>query len=90
VAWCDGWFPRAGGGGFNPAEAAGRLRRMAEEKGRDPASLSITVFRAPSDAAQLAPYREAGIDRVLLEVPDQGRDEILRVLDRLAPLAAAA
>jgi probable F420-dependent oxidoreductase len=87
VAWCDGWFPRAGAG-FDPAEAVARLRRAAEERGRDFASLGITVFRAPSDAAQLAAYREAGIGRVLLEVPDLGRDEILRTLDRLAPLAA--
>src|SRR5688572_16655907 len=48
VAWCDGWFPRAGAG-FDPAEAVARLRRMAEEKGRDFASLGITVFRAPPD-----------------------------------------
>lgn len=60
---------------------------MAEAKGRDPASLSVTVFRAPSDAAALDAYRAAGIDRVLLEVPDLPADEILRLLDRLAPLA---
>jgi probable F420-dependent oxidoreductase len=87
VAWCNGWFPRAGAD-FDPANAVARLRRMAEERGRDFASLSITVFRAPSDPAKLAAYREAGIQRVLLEVPDLGRDEILRTLDRLAPLAA--
>ena len=36
-----------------------------------------------------APYREAGIERVLLEVPDASRDDVLRVLDRNAALAAA-
>ena len=36
-----------------------------------------------------AEYRAAGIDEALLEVPDVGRDEILRLLDRYAPLAAA-
>ena len=54
--------------------------------GRDPATLSITVFDAPADAAKLASYREAGIERVLLEVPDSSRDEVLRVLDKNAPL----
>jgi len=87
AAWCDGWFPRTRAG-FDPAMAVARLARAAEAAGRDPASLSITVFRAPSDAAGLAAYREAGIQRVLLEVPDLGRDEILRALDRMAPLAA--
>jgi hypothetical protein len=43
---------------------------------------------APADAAALAAYREAGIQRVLLEVPDASRDEVLRVLDKNAALAA--
>jgi len=88
VSFCDGWFPRAGDG-FDPHAAAERLRRFATLAGRDPSSFSITVFRAPGDAAKLAAYQEAGIQRSLLEVPDLTRDEILRVLDRLAPLAAS-
>jgi probable F420-dependent oxidoreductase len=86
VEFCDGWFPRAGNG-FDPAAAVARLRRVAEAAGRDFASLGITVFRAPPEAAKLAPYREAGVQRVLLEVPDLDRDGILRRLDQLAPLA---
>jgi probable F420-dependent oxidoreductase len=88
VEFCDGWFPRAGGG-FDPAVAVARLRAAAEAGGRDPASLTTSVFRAPPDAAALAGYREAGITRVLLEVPDLDRDGILRRLDELAPLAVA-
>ena len=88
VEFCDGWFPRAGAG-FDPAVAVARLQAAAEAGGRDPASLSTTVFRAPPDAATLARYREAGIGRVLLEVPDLDRDGILRRLDELAPLTAA-
>ena len=88
VEFCDGWFPRAGAG-FDPAAAVTRLRTYAEKAGRDPATLSTTVFRAPPDAGALAGYRAAGIDRVLLEVPDLDRDGILRRLDELAPLVAA-
>jgi probable F420-dependent oxidoreductase len=87
AAFCQGWFPRAGGE-FDPKLARERLRRVAEGAGRDPNSLSITVFRAPPEAGALAAYRKAGIDRVLLEVPDLDRDGILRRLDELAPLAA--
>ncbi|SDB47976.1 LLM class F420-dependent oxidoreductase [Belnapia rosea] len=87
VSFCQGWFPRAGAG-FDPAEAKGRLHTMAERMGRDPASLSMTVFRAPPEARALEAYRAAGIERVLLEVPDLDRDGILRRLDELAPLAA--
>ena len=86
VEFCDGWFPRAGRGGWEPKSAVARLRQAAEAAGRDPATLSITVFAAPADEAALAAYREAGIDRVLLEVPDKGRDDVLRVLDKNAVL----
>jgi hypothetical protein len=44
------------------------------------------VFRAPTDRATLTEYAEASIDRAVLEIPDESRDEILRVLDRYAPL----
>ena len=87
VEFCDGWFPRTRGG-WEPKGAAARLRQAALAAGRDPATLPITVFNAPADAAALAPYREAGITRVLFEVPDLSRDDILRRLDKIAPLAA--
>ena len=85
VEFCDGWFPRPRGG-WEPKGAVERLNKAAAAGGRDPKSLSITVFAAPADAAKLAPYREAGIDRVLLEVPDRGRDEVLAILDKNAAL----
>jgi probable F420-dependent oxidoreductase len=88
VEYCDGWIPRPIAG-FTPKGAVDRLRRMAEQKERDPKSLSISVFRAPADKAALAEYREAGIDEALLEIPDVSRDEILQLLDRYATLAAA-
>jgi len=88
VEYCHGWIPRPVGD-FTPRGAVDRLRRMAETKGRDPKSLSISVFRAPAEKATLAEYRAAGIDEALLEVPDLSRDEILQLLDRYAPLLAA-
>ncbi|HVB18211.1 MAG TPA: LLM class F420-dependent oxidoreductase [Stellaceae bacterium] len=87
VEYCDGWFPRPARG-WDVREAVGRLHRMAEAAGRDPKTLSISVFRAPADKAALQQYREAGIDRAVLEIPDQGRDDILRLLDDYRPLLA--
>ena len=87
VEYCDGWLPRFRPD-FDAKNQVARLRRVAEAAGRDFGTLSITVFRPPPDAATLAAFREAGIQRVLLEVPDLGRDEILRVLDGYAPLLA--
>jgi probable F420-dependent oxidoreductase len=87
VEYCDGWFPRPARG-WDVREQVLRLHGMAEAAGRDPRSLSISVFRAPADRTALQQYCEAGIDRAVLEVPDQSRDEILRVLDSYAPLIA--
>jgi probable F420-dependent oxidoreductase len=80
VEFCDGWIPIAHRG-FDPGEAVARLRRMAAAKGCDPARFSITAFGAPADKKSLDRYREAGIDRAVLRIPDVGRDEILRLLD---------
>ncbi len=88
VKFGNGWLPRSHGE-FDPDRAVARLRQAAAAAGRDPTTFSITVFNAPADEAVLASYREAGIHRVLLEVPDRGRDEVLRLLDRNAPLARA-
>jgi probable F420-dependent oxidoreductase len=88
VEFCDGWFPRARGG-WEPKGAVQRLNAAAAAAGRDPKTLSITAFAAPPDAAKLAPYREAGIDRVLFEVPDLSRDEILAGLDKNAAVIRA-
>jgi len=88
VEFCDGWFPR-GRGGFDPKASVERLRKAATAGGRDPKTLSITVFGAPPEKEKLGPYRDAGIGRVLFAVPDGSRDEILKALDGFAPLAKA-
>ena len=80
VEFGDGWLPRARGG-FDPYEGVGRLRAVADEAGRDMATLSITVFGAPPDAAVLDLYREAGIDRAVLALPSEGADVVLPLLD---------
>jgi alkanesulfonate monooxygenase SsuD/methylene tetrahydromethanopterin reductase-like flavin-dependent oxidoreductase (luciferase family) len=86
VEFGNGWLPRRQRE-FDPDRAVARLRQAAAAAGRDPTTSSITVFNAPADEAVLASYRKAGIHRVLLEVPDRGRDELLHVLDRNARLA---
>ena len=89
VEYCDGWFPRTRAG-FDPVEAKARLAKAANEKGRDPKSLTITVFGAPNKAEVLASYAKAGIEGALLAVPDGTRDEILAFLDKNAALTKVA
>ena len=86
VEYCDGWFPRPRGG-FDVVQGVERLHRMATEKGRNPAALTTIVFGAPNDAKVLEGYEKAGIPSALLAIPDDSRDEILRYLDKIAPLA---
>ncbi|WP_421994373.1 LLM class F420-dependent oxidoreductase [Reyranella sp.] len=86
VDYCDGWFPRTRAG-FDAPEQLARLHRMAEQKGRDPRTLTTIVFGAPNDAKALEAYASAGVDGALLAVPDKSRDEILAYLDKVAPLA---
>ncbi len=88
VEYCDGWFPRAMRGTFDAREAKDRMDRMATSMGRDPASVTISVFGAPADPAVLAGYTKVGFQRALFGIPDASRDEILRTLDTWAPLVA--
>jgi hypothetical protein len=68
--------------------AVGRLKDACAKAGRDFAQMQITVFRAPLDGDALRRYRDAGITRVLLDAPDSGRDEVLRLLDQYAGFVA--
>jgi hypothetical protein len=63
------------------------LRRMAEEAGRDPARIEVSIYAAPTDAAALARLREAGIARAVLFVPSEPAEQVLPLLDRLAATA---
>ena len=85
IEFCDGWFPRASPR-FDPVEGMSRMRQAAAEANRDPATLSMSVFRAPADKAEHDRYRQAGVDRILLELPPDSRDATLKRLDEYAPL----
>jgi probable F420-dependent oxidoreductase len=85
VDFCEGWFPR-GTPDFDPAVAMARLKEVADDAGRDMASLSVSVFRAPTDAAELDRYEDAGITRTLFGLPSADRDTVLKLLDEYAPL----
>jgi hypothetical protein len=59
---------------------------MAEEAGRDPQSLPVTLGGAPEDPDLLKRYRDLGVVRVNFAVPPAKADEVLPILDRLADL----
>ncbi|PYN27622.1 MAG: LLM class F420-dependent oxidoreductase [Candidatus Rokuibacteriota bacterium] len=85
VEFCDGWFPR----GRN-AEAIlpglADLRARAATAGRDPATISVSVFAAKAERPTLDAYANAGITRAILRLPSEGRDAVLPLLDQYAKL----
>ena len=85
VDYCEGWLPRARHG-FDAAENIARLKNIADEAGRDMATLSVSVFGAPADQAILDSYRTAGIDRAILPLPSANRDKVLSILDSYTDL----
>jgi probable F420-dependent oxidoreductase len=87
IRYGDGLLPQGPAqGSGSPEEYMPRLRQMAAEAGRDPASLPVTFGNAPEDADQLKRLRDAGIARVTVRLPAAGREEVLPILDRYAVL----
>jgi hypothetical protein len=87
IRYGDGWFPIAGGARYgDPLDYLPRFRQMAEEAGRDPAALPVTLGGAPEDPDMLKRYRDLGVARVNFPVPPAKSDEVLPILDRVAKL----
>src|SRR5262249_36832335 len=91
IAFGDGWVPRA----RRPAYGAGlgllpSLRTVVEEAGRDPATLPIPVFGVAEDADLIKRYCDAGVARLVFNLPPAKADEVLPVLDRCAALIRQA
>ncbi|HYZ41255.1 MAG TPA: TIGR03619 family F420-dependent LLM class oxidoreductase [Stellaceae bacterium] len=87
IRYGDGLIPQAPeAGSGEPEDYMPRFRRMAEEAGRDPRSLPVTLGGAPEDPDRLKRYRDIGIARMNVRLPPAKADEILPVLDRWAKL----
>jgi len=86
----DGWIPLAGRGDDEVAQQMPAFRRAAEEAGRDPAALEISLYACPPEPARIDRCAEAGISRVVIRLPNEDRDAALRFLDRVAPLVDRA
>jgi len=87
VDYCDGWLP-IGMRADDLAAGLEDLRRIAREKGRDPASISVSVYGARMDADALARLRELGVERAIFALPSADADAVLRLLDRGAALVS--
>ncbi len=85
VQYGDGWIPIAGRGG-DVAALLPAFRALAEEAGRDPADLEVSVYGAPADPVLIQRYAHAGVHRVIFGLPAAQADTVLPLLDRQAQL----
>ena len=84
VSHADGWLPNR----VTPAEVEDSRRRldaMAAEVGRDPKSITISVYGQPADREVVQSYLNAGADRVVVR-PDHVANEyeMGKQLERMA------
>ena len=87
IQYGDGWLPHARRPAYGEVLAKfPEFRKLAAEAGRDPASLPITVYGVAEDSDLLKRYRDAGTDRVILELPSAKADEVMPMLDRCEAL----
>lgn len=86
VEYCDVWMPIEGR--WPILDKWADALAAAETAGRDPSTLSLGVFGASADAANLAMYRDGGTRFVALGLPPNDRDGALAAMDAYAPLVA--
>ncbi len=82
------WLPIGGRAYTEPlAESLADLRARAEKAGRDPSTVSVSMFGVAPDEAKLAELRDHGVHRAIFGLPPAGRDQVLPLLDKYAALA---
>jgi probable F420-dependent oxidoreductase len=84
--YCDGWIPIDLLVEDLPPAIAD-LQAKVKAAGRDPASVSVTIFAFETNADQLQRYRDLGVERVTVMLPRRTEDA-MPFLDKLAPVAA--
>jgi probable F420-dependent oxidoreductase len=82
----DGWFPRGRAGADVVLKGMADLAARAAKAGRDMKTISVSVFAAKPDPADLARLAEGGVTRAIFLLPSESRDKVLPLLDQYAKL----
>ena len=83
VEFGDGWMP-INRPNKNPIARIPELRDRLEKAGRDPKSVSVSLFYAPPDRSALEALAAAGVERAIFGLPSEPRDAALLRLDAYA------
>lgn len=89
IRYGDGWFPILGRDPEPMERIIPKFRAMAQEAGRDPKSLGISLFAPPQDEKELAALRDLGLDRAVFLVPPEPLEKLLPILDERRALMEA-
>ena len=84
IEYCDSWMPIHGR--VDPLEKIDLLHQMAEDAGRDPASIGLSIYGCPMDAEVIERYRAAGAERVVFWLPATAESEVLEAVEQGAAL----
>lgn len=85
VRYCDGWIPI----GIMLKDLPGVLRDLsnrAEQAGRKPQDIKVSIFGSSAKEETLQKYQELGIERAVFGLPSDGKDKVLPLLDKYAAL----
>jgi probable F420-dependent oxidoreductase len=85
VNYCDGWIPVGGTVQDLPATIR-ELHGLAQQAGRRPQDVPVSIFGVAADESPLRQYQEMGIERAVFFLPSAGRDKVLPLLDQYATL----
>ena len=83
--WGSGWMPRYLWS--TPEMVEDGRRRMVEawrERGRDPATIDITLFGCRRDRDEIARWADAGVTRILFVLPMEDEESTAARLERIA------
>ena len=83
IEYADGWIP-VGLGMKEVAQGKKTLTRLAEQNGRDPSSIQITVYGQPPDPAVIEEWDQIGVHRVIVRLPTTLPDDYATVMENIA------
>ena len=66
------------------------FHRMAEEAGRDPRAIAITVWHSRKDPDLIKRYQDLGVERVVFPLDSDTADKLMPVIDDIAELMRRA
>lgn len=85
VRYCDGWLPNARRYKDLPG-ILGDLRQRAQQAGRKPETIAISVLGAANEEDTLKGYQDLGVERAIFFVLSAEQDKLLPILDEHAAL----